>query len=264
MLGQMVCSYFNSKGFEIFKYDKRFDEFTIHQYVENLNKYESGIIINCIGRIKQKSESPFDLFLSNSLLPLELSRNLKSDHLLIHPSTDCVFDGIKKDPYLIFDKHTANDIYGISKSLGETALMSRLNTLIVRVSIIGPDKNTNKGLLSWFLNYPTGSVLNGYTNHFWNGITTLEWCEKLYWLLNNHDLMNELIKKKIVQLGSEEIYSKYEMLKIFNRIFNREFTIVPYETESIVNRCLVAEIKSVPLELQIENLNTFMVKYNLY
>ena len=258
MLGQMVKRYFSQKGFQITAFDHRFNEDTIEDYVNKLNVFESSIIINCIGRIKQKSDSAYDLFLSNALLPLELSRSLKPQHLLIHPSTDCVFDGNTDSHYLSFQKHSAKDIYGISKSLGETAVMSRSNSLVIRVSIIGPDKNSDKGLLSWFLNNKRNSELNGYNNHLWNGITTLEWCEKLLTLLQNESLLNELLKRKLIQLGTDEIYTKYDMLCIFNRLFSKNYTINSCESDTSINRCLKPEIISPALEVQLTRLNNYM------
>lgn len=259
MLGQMVKRFFIKEGYEIIEYNKRFDENTIHNYIDEINSMESSVVVNCIGRIKQKSDTAYDLLLSNSIFPLELSRSLKSDHLLIHPSTDCVFDGISKKPYSIKDKHTAVDIYGISKSLGETALMSRSNTLILRVSIIGPDVNSSKGLLSWFLNNNTHSELNGYTNHLWNGITTLEWCEKLLLILHDQNLLKDLLEQKIIQLGTEETYSKYDMLLLFNRVFNKNFTIAPFHASTTINRCLKPELISMSLEMQLQRLNFYMI-----
>lgn len=263
MLGQMVNSFFKQNGFEITTFDKRFNEETVQNYVDEINKFDNSIIINCIGRIKQKSDSAYDLFLSNTLLPLELARSLKKEHLLIHPSTDCVFNGETLTPYLSYEKHTATDIYGISKSLGETAVLSRSNSLIIRVSIIGPDKNSDKGLLSWFLNNKSNSELNGFINHLWNGITTLEWSEKLFQILQNTEQLNELLKRKIIQLGTEKIYSKCEMLEIFNYTFNKGFVINKINAECTINRCLKPDIISKPLELQIDELQSYIQRNSL-
>lgn len=262
MLGQMVNSFFNKNAYEITCFDKRFDENSIVEYINELNNFENSIVINCVGKIKQKTNVAYDLFLSNSILPLELSRSLKSGHLLIHPSTDCVFDGNTAKPYLVADKHTADDIYGISKSMGELAISHRPNSLILRVSIIGPDAKSSKGLLSWFLNNPVHSHLQGYTNHFWNGITTLEWCEKLLFFLNDKKVLDGLLERKIIQLGMKEIYSKYDILVLFNKIFNKKISITPYNAERTINRCLEAEIISMSLEEQLNKLNIYM-KENL-
>jgi dTDP-4-dehydrorhamnose reductase len=260
MLGQMVKSYFTTHEFEIIVYDKRFSEDNISSYLEELNSYNDGIVINCIGRIKQKSEETLNLLWSNTILPLLLARSLKSSHILIHPSTDCVFDGYSEVSYNQLDEHTARDIYGISKSLGETAISSRQNSLVVRVSIIGPDNNSDKGLLSWFLSNSPNAELKGFTNHFWNGITTLEWCKRLHSFIQDQDLFDKLLINKQVQLGTETTYTKFQMLNIFNKTFSENFNILPFEADSRINRCLKPDIVSKSLEEQMLQLLSFMKK----
>jgi dTDP-4-dehydrorhamnose reductase len=179
MLGQMVIKYFGALGYSTIEFNERISEHTIFPIIKSINKLDDSVVINCIGKIKQKSDDVFTLLWSNSILPMELSRSLKKTHFLIQPSTDCVFTGNRAQSYDVNDFNDAEDVYGWSKSLGEHVLQHRTNTLIVRVSIIGPDYNSDKGLLSWFLNLEEGSTVNGFTNHFWNGITTLEWCKRI-------------------------------------------------------------------------------------
>ena len=257
MLGQMVCLYFSKNGYNIIEFNTRFTEDNSNLYFTELNKLEDGFVINCIGRIKQKSEDAFNLFLSNTIFPLALSRSLKKKHLLIHPSTDCVFDGNTDSAYNLNAPHTANDVYGLSKSLGETAIKNSVNSIIVRVSIIGPDNNSNKGLLSWFLSNPQESLLNGYTNHYWNGITTLEWCKIVNSIISNEKLFSKYKKEGIVQLGTAEIYSKFKMLNIFNEVYKTNFKITSSEVD-YTNRCLQPIIKSNSLEIQMNELIDFL------
>jgi dTDP-4-dehydrorhamnose reductase len=258
MLGQMVSSFFKREGFDIVKFNKRFDENSIHGYLDEINSYESSLVINCVGKIKQKSSSAYDLFTSNTILPLELSRSLKDEHFLIHPSTDCVFDGTSLMPYSLADNHTANDIYGISKSFGEIAIANRPNSLVIRVSIIGPDVNSSKGLLSWFLSNSPNSKLNGFTNHFWNGITTLEWCKRLKELISEDNNKLRLKRVGLLQLGTLNTYSKYEMLCLFQEVFKTKFKILPFLAEKTINRCLSPVIASDSLEQQLFELREFM------
>jgi len=262
MLGQMVKVFFTIKNFNVEIYDKRFSTENLLSYIQQLNNFDDSIIINCIGKIWQKTDNASELLFSNSILPLELSRKLKKSHILIHPSTDCVFNGITENPYYSFDSHSATDIYGISKSLGETALLSRCNTLIIRVSIIGPDLFSDKGLFSWFLNTKSGTNLNGYINHYWNGITTLEWCEKVFSFIKEEELEN-LITKKIIQLGTKEINNKYQMLMLINKIYDKKINIYPLENNEKINRCLCPEVFSDSLENQLLNLKAFNISQYL-
>ena len=177
MLGQTVMKYFRQTGRNVIAVDERFENNGWTALTDVLLEHPNGIVVNCIGRIKQKTNQLHDLLWANAILPLELSHRLPESTLIVHPSTDCVYNGATGAPYATSHKTDAGDEYGWSKALGDAALVHRKNTLIPRVSIIGPDENpAGKGLLNWFLTQPKGSQLKGFENHLWNGITTLEWC----------------------------------------------------------------------------------------
>ena len=255
MLGQMVMSYFSKRGYSIHTIGLRFSEETRDEFRKELLKYPDTTVINCIGKIKQKTEDSNELLWANALLPLALKDHLLPSQTLVQPSTDCVFDGSKGMPYHIQDTPNAYDTYGWSKRLGEVAVMDRPNTILLRVSIIGPDKNTaGKGLLSWFLSNPPRSELRGYTNHLWNGITTLEWCKQLEKLLDNVDSS----KSYFYQLGTEESYTKAQMLLLFADKYKRDYNIHNYQTEQLVDRRLIPQIISPSLEVQMDEL----INYN--
>ena len=184
---------------------------------------------------------------SNYQIPKLLKKNLDSKHLLVHPSTDCVFSGnLKKGMYSKLQKPDAKDIYGSTKSLGEKILLKRPNTLIIRVSIIGKNFVTKKNLLSWFLLSKT--KIYGSNNHYWNGITTLEWCKKV-----KHIIKNNNFKKKtaLYQLGTKKSYSKLEMLQIFKKIFKKNIDIISIKKE-FKNRCLKPDLFSSSLSSQLK------------
>lgn len=254
MLGQMVYNYFLKLKYEVFVINTRFESGNFDEFINEINTIESGVVINCIGVIKQKSNETSDLLWGNSILPLELARSLRQDHVLIQPSTDCVFNGKSSKPYLKDHKCDAVDIYGWSKSLAETAVINRGNSLVIRVSIIGPDKNSKKGLLSWFLNNHSQAHINGFINHYWNGITTLEWCKKLRDFIDSGILFSEMNKGKLIQLGTTQIYTKFEMLLMFQETFKTDFNISPFEADESIYRCLSPSIISSSLKLQLEEL----------
>jgi len=60
----------------------------------------------------------------------------RNDCFLVHISTDFVFDGSKRAPYLPEDHASPLNVYGASKFAGETALQSRLHDqyVIIRTS----------------------------------------------------------------------------------------------------------------------------------
>ena len=251
MLGQMVFRYFKKKGNKVHINPYRFNESERNSFLATCLEYPNAIVVNCIGKIKQKTEDANELLWANALLPLALKDHLLPTQTLIQPSTDCVFNGEKGEPYTLNHKPNAIDTYGWSKYLGEIAIKDRPNTLVMRVSIIGPDQNTEgKGLLAWFLSNAKGTSLKGFSNHLWNGITTLEWCKQLETLLEktNSD------QSYFFQLGTEKSYSKYEMLLLFQEYFNTDYRIETFETDKSIDRRLVPTVISKGLEEQLKDL----------
>jgi dTDP-4-dehydrorhamnose reductase len=256
MLGQMAILYFSKKNYEIFTTDVRFSEDNLNEFKNFIHRFPNAVILNCIGRIKQKSSDYQDLFWTNTFLPLFLKSVIKSGQILIHPSTDCVFSGEKLGKKNYYDSADASDIYGISKYLGEVALQSLENALIVRTSIIGIENgNTGKGLLAWFLSQPSGSRINGFVNHYWNGITTLEWCKQIDQIISDFDLYRKI---DLIQLGLDKVYNKYEMLHMFQSVFNTNYTIDEFSGTETIDRSLNPTHKSKKLIDQLVEMKLFV------
>lgn len=136
-----------------------------------IKEIKPNYIINCVGvLIKGSMQDPSNAILINALLPHRLAEFSKLvGAKLIHVSTDCVFDGSKGN-YIETDNKTAQDTYGLSKSLGE---INDSENLTLRTSIIGPElKDNGEGLFSWFMKQK-GEV-NGFTESIWGGVTTIE------------------------------------------------------------------------------------------
>lgn len=255
MLGQMAMKYFKRKGYEIHTIPFRFNAEQRDKFIDELLKYPEAIILNCIGKIKQKTEDDNELLWANALLPLALNQHLLSTQTLVHPSTDCVYDGKTNEPYSQSDQPNAMDTYGWSKLLGEKAVVNRPNTIIFRVSIIGPDESPGgKGLLAWFLGNEAGAELKGFSNHFWNGITTLEWCKQIEKLLQRKDIN----KKTIFEIGgTKESYSKLQMLELFQSFFNTDFIIKPFEAPEKIDRRMKPTTPSENFGKQLKDLTSF-------
>ena len=175
-----------------------------------IKEIKPNYIINCVGvLIKGSMQDPSNAILINALLPHRLAEFSKLvGAKLIHISTDCVFDGSKGN-YIETDNKTAQDTYGLSKSLGE---INDSENLTLRTSIIGPElKNNGEGLFSWFMNQK-GKV-NGFTESIWGGVTTLV-------------LADVIIKSMIdgltglIHVTNREPISKFNLLNIIKEKFN--------------------------------------------
>lgn len=256
MLGQMAYRYFTHKGYQVEATKERYSLENRQSFFSDRCFVNADIIINCIGAIKQKTTSEMELFAINALLPLDIVNMASKDQIVIHPSTDCVFDGQTGAPYSSNQKPQAIDAYGYSKALGEQACIGRENCFIFRTSIIGLDNNPKgKGLLSWFLSEEKGASLSGYSNHMWNGITTLEWCEQVekVWL----GKQDTLKAGKITQLGCADDHSKFEMLELFQTIFGTDYIISEIKHPVSLDRRLTPDILTKSLQSQLIEMREF-------
>jgi dTDP-4-dehydrorhamnose reductase len=255
MLGQMAYKYFSSK-YNVEVYNKRFSIENRHAFLEDIRGFGDCVIINCIGRIKQKLSNVFDLYFVNSILPFDLANGINEGQTLIQPSTDCVYSGTTSSFYSSSTLPDAIDDYGWSKVLGEKPILNKNNCYLIRVSIIGSDNTESpKGLLGWFLSNNDNDIIQGYTDHWWNGITTLEWCKKVESLV----FMDKNAKNsgKILQLGTNEKQSKFELINYFQTIYNTKFIIQPYLSGIFTNRCLIPDYPSEHIFDQLKELKEF-------
>jgi dTDP-4-dehydrorhamnose reductase len=210
-------------------------------------------VINCIGAIPQKKPS-IETYTS---INIELPTFLETlGARVIHPSTDCEFSGDipTGEEYTKVDTRDAQDDYGKSKAIiSQKIENSFANTKIIRTSIIGHEYGTHFGLLDWFLS--AEAEVKGYTDHYWNGITTLMWAELASVMITDWESYPTLN-----QFSSGPAVSKYEILTLAKEIYNKDITIQPYATGTPVNKCLTSD-KTLPnLKEQLISLKAFYNK----
>ena len=214
MLGSMLVGYLGA----YFKVETPiFDATTL--YDEELRKTISGCqwVINAIGAIPQRCKDDFKFRKLNACFPARLARAAENTgSKVIQIATDCIYDG-KRGDYTEADAASPVDIYGDSKLQGE--IVSD-NMFHLRCSIIGPETH-GKSLLGWFLNQPRNATIQGYINHKWNGITTLHFakiCEGIF--------IYDLPLPHIQHIVPADSISKYDLLLLFAKYFNREDIII--------------------------------------
>ncbi|HUD06068.1 MAG TPA: sugar nucleotide-binding protein [Candidatus Saccharimonadales bacterium] len=169
--------------------------------------------------------------LVNSLFPHRLGdAATKVGANVIQIATDCVYSGQKGD-YIETDVHDALDVYGKSKSLGEAYFE---NIYHVRCSIIGPELKGHLSLLDWFLGNPQNADLNGFSNHQWNGITTLQFAKIARGIIKAN-----LSLPHAQHIVPGNIISKADLLKTFAKAFKRpDITIKAMEAPTVIDRTL--------------------------
>ena len=182
-------------------------------------------IINCIGITKFNNtyKNKRLTVLLNTKMPIYLAELCKLNKIyLLHISTDCVFSG-KKGNYSDNSYKDTKDLYGLSKNKGE---VKNKFTATIRTSFIGPELNTKKSLLSWFLNEK--KFVRGYSKAFFSGITSLELCKIIY----NYFIKKNILQNKIINIGSRRI-SKFTLLTKIRKIFKKKINIVRYQNFTI-------------------------------
>ena len=204
-------------------------------------------VVNCIGITKPliHDDNPSEVqraILVNSLLPHRIQTAIRAKGTrVLQIATDCVYSG-KKGKYIEKDPHDALDAYGKTKSLGETPSE---NYFHLRCSIIGPEPKEHKFLLDWFLGQPQDARVNGFTNHLWNGITTLHFAKLC------HAVIRSVIRMPTRQhIVPADTLTKYDLLRTFASAFGREdIQIAAAEAPTAVDRSLATERDDLNREL---------------
>jgi len=247
MLGSICEKYLKSKNVEVEVFNEYFKTECYQEYLDKIQKINPDILINCVGKIPQKNSDINDYYTANIALPKLLSE-LETKTLIIHASTDCVF-APSTIPMGSLDFTTATDDYGLSKSIGDLIISKNDNCYVIRASIIGTTpSNYSSGLLDWFIRSKSSSV-KGYSNHIWNGITTLAWIKFVY--TNFVDSKKYLTFQNLIHLGSEYSVSKYELLTIVNDLYNLNINIIKSETDESSDRSLKLDISCGSIEKQL-------------
>jgi dTDP-4-dehydrorhamnose reductase len=252
MLGDAVQRFFKTQSYsvEILPSGVRWPSTEMEAIIQDS---EAEWIVNCIGAIPQRKPQDFEYFELNTRLPLFLFA-LKSKKV-IHAATDCEFSG--KIPaekyYKVSDKLDATDLYGLSKAIpAEYAIWAGLKHVkLIRTSIIGIENNSHFSLLNWFLNSAEqGSEVKGFTNHFWNGITTLEWARIAARIISGEYTGN------LFQIASEKA-SKYELLKKMAAVFRPGYNIKEATHPKYQNKCLESSFDLRDQKKMLEELKAF-------
>ena len=269
ILGKTLQLYLNKKNIDFLTIsrEKNNNKNITLKNISNFKNLEELIfkirpthIINCIGVTKfNNTYKNKKITVSlNTKMPIYLAELCKLNKIyLLHISTDCVFSG-KKGNYSDNSYKDTKDLYGLSKNKGE---VKNKFTATIRTSFIGPELNTKKSLLSWFLNEK--KFVRGYSKAFFSGLTSLELCKIIY----NYFIKKNILQNKIINIGSRRI-SKFTLLTKIRKIFKKKINIVRYQN-FIIDRSLDSKkfrkltgYKVVGWDKMLLELKRFMINNN--
>jgi len=247
MLGKYLTTYLKS-FFEVIPITRK--EIDLMENFEKItDKYifqKNDVIINAAGIIKQRSYDLVELIRVNSLFPHFLST---IDCNVIHVTTDCVFSG-STGLYLENYPHDCTDDYGKSKSLGEPK-----DITVIRTSIIGEELSNKRSLLEWVRSNKNSKV-NGFINHFWNGLTCLELSKQIKNIISTSSYW-----KGVKHYFSPNVVSKYQLVKDIGEIYNLNIEVIPHL--SYHNNRSLSSNSECPVSITIHDQIQEMEQYSL-
>jgi len=226
LIGHQVYNYLkNSDNYELhnISYQNKIQDDTIllnarneQAFIDKIIGIRPQYIINCIGILINGSDAdPENAIFLNSYMPHRLTRLAdKINAKLIHISTDCVFSGDKKKPYVETDEKDGRGVYAKTKGLGEIINDKHLT---LRTSVVGPElKKDGEELFHWFMNQSDG--VSGFTKAIWSGVTTVELAKAVKWSIDNNIT-------GLYHVTNNSSISKYDLLKLFQKYTKKDINI---------------------------------------
>ena len=143
-------------------------------------------------------------------------------------------------------------VYALTKTAGETR-----DAMVLRTSIVGEEIQHFHSLLSWAI-ANRGKAVEGYTNHIWNGVTTIQLCEVIEAILAQNRY-----QPGIFHLHSPKPVTKHQLLGIFNTEYGLDLTVRPTQAPRPIDLSLTSvhalsrELVTRPIREQIAELREF-------
>jgi dTDP-4-dehydrorhamnose reductase len=244
MLGHVVARVFESAGYCLRTSNDRFEGELEGGLLADVQRAGCRIVINCIGTTPARTDAR-SLWLTNTLLPQALAAR-SGGALLIHASSDGVFDGARGG-YGTDAPPDAEDLYGLSKRLGELCLALG-PVVILRTSVVGPEP-VPRSLLAWYL--AQAAPVRGFVNQKWNGITSLSWAQCALRAARGE------LAAGLHQPTCATPVTKFELLTAIRDAFGGGPDIVETLAATPLDRTLAPTIRLAPIQQQLAELKAW-------
>lgn len=210
---------------------------------------EVDLVINCIGVLNKfspgQTPTPREYFMINTELPINLSKIYGPK--LIHPSTDCVFDGTVA-PYTESSPPVPSyGLYGYAKLFADEVVQER--SQVFRCCLIGEElREDSFQMFTWFKRQK--SVVGGYTNWIITPITGVEF-GNVCWRILSEGIE---ITPNLLHLATPAI-SKYDILRQYKELKGLSVELIP-NIDVQANKTLTTEYPEELAKLRIADLAT--------
>lgn len=224
-------------------------EYMVQELVRRMGGYfEVDLVINCIGVLNKFSSggtpTAREYFMINTELPINLSKAFGAR--LIHPSTDCVFDGTAA-PYTESSPPAPSyGLYGYAKLFADEVVKER--SQVFRCCLIGEELCEDSfQMFTWFKRQKS---VGGYTNWIITPITGVEF-GNVCWRILAEDIK---IAPNLLHLAMPAI-SKYAILHQYKELNALDIELVP-DGSVQVDKTLHTEYPEELAKLQIADFAT--------
>ena len=201
---------------------------------------DPAVVINSAGLLAHEidARSPESLRLAervNAEFPRELARETRRRGIrMIHVSTDAVF---RADAGRSFedDEAFAEDAYGSTKRRGEP---DEDNTLVLRCTFVGRDRERRRGLLEWLLGRPPGTSVDGYVDQLWNGLAAAQVAAVCAAAIDPALFARARSEGAVHHLYEDPPLTKHALLVLICGAFGLDVHVAPRESGMPVTRTL--------------------------
>ncbi|KKM77021.1 hypothetical protein LCGC14_1374290 [marine sediment metagenome] len=206
------------------------------------------MVINCVGVLNKfklgMTPSTRDYFTINTELPINLSEIYGKK--LIHPSTDCVFDGTA-GPYTEDSLPSPSyGVYGYAKLFADEVVKER--SQVFRCCLIGEEiREDSFQMFTWFKRQKS---VEGYTNWIITPITGVEFGNVCWRILAE----NIEIAPNLLHLATAPI-SKYNILRQYKELKGLDIELIQNGNVQ-ANKTLVTEYPEELAKLRIADFAT--------
>lgn len=224
---------------------------SLEHRVQDLSEFigEVDLVINCIGILNKfssgKTPTAREYFMINTELPISLSKIY--GRKLIHPSTDCVFDGTAA-PYTESSAPAPSyGLYGYAKLFADEVVQER--SQVFRCCLIGEELREDAfQMFTWFKRQER--VVGGYTNWIITPITGTEF-GNVCWRILSEGIE---IVPNLLHLATPAI-SKYDILRQYKELKGLDVELIP-NIDVQVNKTLTTEYPEELAKLRIVDFAT--------
>ena len=270
-LGKQICKTLSIDSYKLKKISRE-DFNYVYDYKKLINiiiKFKPKIIINCaaVVKINKCKKNPKQAYEVNADLPYKLSViSQKVGAILIHFSTDAVFDGNKKTTYTAKDVPHPDTVYGKSKLLGEKNISYYKKLLIIRLSLLYGKYHQNQ-LVGRLLKKLKKNKKVFVSKDVYTTPTNSE--DVAIFIKKNigNKKIHKLIKKKILHLSGDKRFSTFVFIKKISNIIGKSQNVIGVK-ESFFNR-KSTKSKNFGLKTNVKNfissdLNKFIYDIGYY